>query len=346
MCIQGTPIKQQVIMTQRLNQDLYATDQELRFLEKQQLKSVYPQIQQKAKELGPDYFECFAIPEMESVPLALEYRYLYVPILYKLGMKEASPLAQATFEYLFPSLHKAIERRLIELFGKDYRQTCTVLIREFQLQNRQISHISARIKSTHSVWKKIPSLEALEQMSLEEFTACVNDFVGIRWEMNLPENNNRYDALINGVRLAPAKNRISFRNQQLPQSNGFDCEPVMKLYYVIDNIPVELQLLGGPVSSYMYAKGYASYKTKLPLSPSISQDQWDRRLAMSIKYNNSSLFRQYMLNELTGEQPDYSNFDPFLLDTSPAIQENQTLQFSPSSSPIYQLPSFDFRASQ
>lgn len=83
--------------------DICVFDRELRKFERELIKSIFCDIVKKAKELGYEYFETFSLPHFTSQEQALEYRYLYVPVLYKLGMtREASFLAQKTFEYCFP----------------------------------------------------------------------------------------------------------------------------------------------------------------------------------------------------------------------------------------------------
>ncbi|HSW85890.1 MAG TPA: hypothetical protein VLG49_00160 [Rhabdochlamydiaceae bacterium] len=323
--------------------NIYTLDKELRSLEKEQIETLLPLIQSKAKELGNEFFEHFAIAEITSDQQALEYRYLYVPILYKLGMtKEASRLAQTTFEYLFPQLHNAVEARIVDFFGKDYINKYDKLIQEFLCQSHQIDRISYRIKSTHSIWKKVMSLEAFERMTQKEFAAYVDDFIGIRWEMKVLEDENRYDALINGIRLAPLKNIKTFRNQQLPQESGFSSEPVIKLCYLIDGFPIELQLLGGNITAYMCAKGYSDYKAKLSFSPKKDEIYERHRLGMAIKLGEQAAFRKYMLEELLGIAPNYSEFTPFVLDILPQLEKNRTVRFSHSLKPICELSNLNF----
>lgn len=225
--------------------DIHLLDKELRVIENTQIENLLPLIKNKATELGNEFFEHFTIPEITSEHQAWEYRYLYVPILYKLAMtKEASHLAQVTFEYFFPHLHNAVKNRIQILFGEKYLEKCNALIEQFLCESDQIDNISFRIKSTHSIWKKIQNLETLERMTTEEFAALFNDFIGIRWEMKVLENGNRCDALMNGICLAPLINVKTLRNQLLPQESGFASEPIIKLCYLIDGFPIELQLLG------------------------------------------------------------------------------------------------------
>ena len=328
--------------------DFYRVDEELREIERGSEKFFLEYVIQYARTLNEDSLDAFFIPSFASTQEALNSRYIQVPLLYKLGMnREASLLAQAAFENLFPEFHQAIQNRLEDFFGKNYLENCEKIIKNFSFENSQIGRISSRIKKTHSIWRKIPSLSVLEAMAKEEFLTCVDDLVGIRWEMNVQENENRYDALINGVRLSPRKELVSFRNQMLKQQSGFDSEPVMKLCYVIDGIPLELQLLGGNLTQLMSAKGYANYKAKMifpPKKDELSEEMWNRRLGMVISQEeekDQTDFRKKMLLELI-TQLDYSPFTPFLLDEAPMNEENRTMRFSESMIPIWELPSLKF----
>lgn len=322
--------------------NIYALDREVRVFEKEQLLTALPLIQQRAKELGAEFFENFEIPEIVSDSQAWELRTHYVPILYKLGMtKEAAFVNQKTFEFLFPEFHRAVMERLTELLGENYLEKCNQWIESFLSDSDQILKGSYRIKSTHSIWKKIPSLEALSCMSKQEFAVCVNDFIGVRWEMKIPENGNRYDALMNGVRLMPLKNLISFRNQQLPQVSGFSNEPIMKMYYSIEGFPFELQLLGGPIAHYMCVKGYTDYKTKLSLSPKLDSQDPSRRLQMAIELDAVS-FRKMMMGELIGQIPNYSAYAPFVLDERPLLENNLQCKFLGFPKPVWQTPNLIF----
>jgi len=117
----------------------------------------------------------------------------------------------------------------------------------------------------------------------------------------------------------------------------------MKLCYLIDGFPVELQLLGGNITAYMCAKGYTDFKTKLSLSPNKDEIYERRRLQMAIQIGEQSAFREYMLDELKGNVPDYSKFDPFVLDELPQLEENRTLRFAESIIPICELSNFSFK---
>ncbi len=323
--------------------DIYTFDEQLRAQENEGARQNLLEIQKKASELGVEFFEAYTQPSLQSKKQAEEYRYLYVPILYKLGMsKEAADLAQATFEYLFPQLHQAIHAQLIILFGPNFDEKCNAIIQAHLSSEDQIDNIAYRVKSTHSIWKKIPSLKALEKMSKKEFALYVNDFIGLRLQMRILKGNNAYDALINGIAICPLEHLVTFRNQQLHQQNRFASEPVMKLCYVIDGIPLELQLLGGNITAYLSAKGYAQYKTSLAFCPKNEVRYENCRLSMAIELGEGSAFRKYMFEEHLGATPDYSAFAPFVLDTYPLLERNRTLRFSASPTPICELPNLNF----
>lgn len=237
-----------------------ALDQELRISEKRQIDALAPQIAQKIKDSSSDYLYHFSIPAFKSIQHAMEYRYLHSQIYYRLGMvEEAGQLEQATFEFLFPQLHKAIELRIQELFGESYLELCQALVRDYLHLNRYVTSISFRILPTHAIWRKIPSLERFQTMEKEEFATYLSDFIQIRWEMKLSEGEGRHSALINGVCLAPLRGIKSFRTLQLPQEWGYNGEPVVQLCYVIDGFPIELQLLGGSITDYLSSRDYADY---------------------------------------------------------------------------------------
>ncbi len=62
-------------------------------------------------------------------------------------------------------------------------------------------------------------------------------------------------------------NLYKLRNQYLSHQECFSREPVVKALYIIHNIPVEMQILGGNIELYMSAKGYTNYKVGLQMSP-------------------------------------------------------------------------------
>ncbi len=328
-----------------VEQDIYQLDQGLRQYEKKIRDRLLPDVIDKAKVVGHHYIDGVSTFQFHSVEEAMEYRYLHVPILYKMGMTtEASHLAQSTFEFIFPELHKAIQNQLNALFGENYKAACAELVKGFVSQDDQILDVAYRIKSTHSIWQKIPSLDEFEKMDLEQFAPFVNDFIGVRWKMKILNGENRYDALINGVRIAPFENLKSFRNQHLPQSSGFDCEPVIKLRYIVDGFPVELQLLGGNITAYMCAKGYSDYKAKIAFPPKKTERSevlWKCRMGMAIFLEETHqiyTFREYMLTELIEDELDYTKFEPFELDKSPLAERNREERFPSCQIPIWKLP--------
>ncbi|MCR9192588.1 MAG: hypothetical protein NXI01_08010 [Gammaproteobacteria bacterium] len=166
-------------------------------------------------------------------------------------------------------------------------------------------------------------------MDSDSFATSIDDFLAFRWNMNIREGENRYDALVRGMELLPPKKVIKFRNQQLPQTSGFDCEPVMKFLFNINQVPIELQILGGRIEAYMSAKGYADYKTKLKFHPqkdSLTEKQWNARLGTCIyqsEIDESNNNQDLMLKELLGEKIIYDEAYSFAVDYAPALSENR-----------------------
>jgi len=326
---------------------LTAADEKLRKYE-MELSVTQKLLSDTAAELGDDLLEIQEVPGITSPEDACKLRYIVVPILYKLGYANlAAQLKQKTFEFLYPSLHANIEARVKELFGEDHKAQALSIIKLFHCSDSHIANAYARIKSTDSIWSKIGSLDTLTNISKSEFADIVDDFIGIRWNMVLAAEENRYDALLNGVRLIPLEGIKSFRNQQVKQSSGFDCEPVMKFTYVINGFPIELQLLGGQIEEYMCAKGYADYKTGMrfyPQKSDLSTEEWESRLGMCLYFSEHDEmleYRRLMLNELMGVKGNYDNSRRFELDTEPS-DSNKLLAFSGSPCPIYKLDNATF----
>lgn len=307
--------------------DVYSLDRKIREIEKKLAAPLLTKVMQEAQRRGFDFFDRFSLPTFHSMEEAFHCRYFYVPILYKLGMnREAAKTGQATFEYLYPQLHSAVASKIEEWLGKRDPS-----YDNFLKHHPSIATIEHRIKGTHSIWKKLSSLE-------EPFGDVIKDYIGVRWVMKIGEN--RLDALIEGVTLAPLRHLKSYRNQVLPQSSGFDLEPVIKLCYVIDRFPLELQIWGGDIGHFLSAKGYANYKACIPFPPNkndLSKLEWDNRLTMALEGVN---FRRYMFEELVGKRPDYSPFKPFLLQKRPL--HHHSLRFSSSPLPLYQLAHLTF----
>lgn len=302
-----------------------------------------------AKNMGEALIKNPKVAPPQSYEEAEHQRTVIVPLLYKLGFtSEAAELEQHVFEFTQPELHAQISAKLREMFGVDYLDRITaILLKQFELEHEDISRVYSRVKSTNSLWKKIDNIKLLKSITAEQFAELVHDFVAIRWNMKVQPGENRYDALMNGLRLVPATSAIHFRNQQLKQESGFSSEPIMKLYYVIDGLPVELQLLGGRIELYMSARGYANYKTGLVFPPQqLSLEQADARLGLCIHYAENDLqqsFHQLMLQELTSTKIlDYSLEYRFVLSDEPNREENKLMQFADSEMPIYLLANVEF----
>jgi len=320
-----------------------ALDRALRAAERAMVPSLLPQIIEVAREVGLPFFDPFIPPCFSSIKEAIHFRYLYVPILYKLGMTcEAAGLAQRTFEYLFPQLQEETEMQIKRLFGKNYRQECAGIVQFYLCQDTKIASSHYRIKSPHSIWKRMKDLDTFKKLSLKDFASHITDLIGVRYAMQISENQ-RADALVEGITLAPLKNLRGFRNQCLLQSGLFEREPVIKLKYVQEGISIELQIFGGNITNYICAKGYAIYKTALPFPPrkeEMAEDLWNRRLNMALQADTN--FRKWMYAELIGERVDYSQFQPFHLETCPVNSRNQLLRFSASPLPLHQLAHLNF----
>lgn len=287
----------------------------------------------------------------QSVEDACFQRYIYVPILYRLGFtKEAAELGQLTFEYLFPQLHHIIIAKLKKLFnGDDLNKLHQDIFNLFSIKNDNILRIYSRMKSTNSIWKKVENIQKLQSMTPHQFANTIDDFIALRWNMRVNEGENRYDALLNGVVLVPNQSIIRFRNQQIAQLSGFSSEPVMKFYYVIQNVPVELQLLGGYIEQYMCVKGYSNYKMGFELKPlQLSEEEQNARLGLSIYYAEHGFisdFHKMMLDELLAEKKiNYNDQHIFIINRSPNNSDNQALCFSGNDVPVYLTSNYVFES--
>lgn len=304
------------------------------------------------KTIGADLIRNHNVDRPQSIVEAKYQQEIIAPILYKLGLtKEAAKVDQHAFEYLQPELHEMITNKLCELFKVDNLEHIdNDIIKPFMQTQDDITRVYSRVKSTNSIWKKIHNIALLKSMTLLQFSELVNDFIAIRWNMRIKPGENRLDALLNGLKYAPRQSIISFRNQHVTQQSGFSCEPVMKLYYVINNIPIELQILGGLLEEYMCAKGYADYKSGFNFSSlNLSPQQSAARLGLCIYYAEHGMlekYRELMLDELISDgNLDYTQEHLFTLDEKPNISENQTLRFLNSNQPIYSQASHEFKDS-
>ena len=322
---------------------IYSNEQSLCQLETQLIHDNFRLIINTAKNMKEQFIANPRLLPPQSTEDACIQRYIYVPILYKLGCsQEAAELAQVTFEYLFPLLHQTMLNKIHELFGERLDELKNNIIKEFTIEHNNILRVYARMKSTNSIWKKVGNLQKFQSMNLVGFAELVHDFIALRWNMKVNENENRYDAVINGIRLLPRIQIRRFRNQQIQQSSGFSREPVMKFYYIIRNVPVELQLLGGFIELYMSAKGYADYKIGHSFIPSsLTETEQNNRLGLCIYYGEQGLvvnFRKLMLQELTtSKKLFYNNKHAFKIDAEPHNAANRLLRFVKCAEPIYLL---------
>ncbi len=321
----------------------------LRKLEKQLVIDNFDLIIELAKEQGLEFIKNpIVIDTFVNKKQAAFYRYLMVPLLYKLGFNQlAANFGQKTFEYLFPQLNEIISKEINRLMSDDRKQKINKIVSLFTNPNEDC-RCYYREKSINSIWKKVPSIIELKQMDPEAFRSCVDDFFALRWNMKVLLGENRVDALINGVRNLPNIQFLHFRNQVLPQAEGFACEPVIKFYYRIENLSVELQILGGDIESYLTAKGYADYKANIHFPPDqarLTEQQKNARLGQCLYFQENGkikLFRQLMLDELVGNKVVYDQEKMYILEKAPANPINRTYMLPNSGEriPVYQLAQY------
>lgn len=321
----------------------------LRKLENNLSRDNYHLIVQTARTKGAQFIENPSASFPSSQEEACFQRYIEVPILYKLGFtKEASELSQLTFEYLFPKLHFLIENKLKQLFQcNEFIRIQQDLTKKFSIKNVDVLRVYGRIKSTHSIWKKISNIQEFQAVNLHKFANMIDDFIALRWNMRVNEKENRYDALLNGIPLIPKDSIFRFRNQQIAQQSGFFSEPVMKFYYIIQSVPIELQLLGGHIEQYMCVKGYSQYKTGLTFfSDCLTKEEQNARFGLSIHYAEAGdilSFSQMMLQELISEKKlNYDTQYPFLIESLPKNPDNLLLCFADCDTPVYLLDNYEF----
>lgn len=303
---------------------------------------VLSRLKEEAKAIGNQLILNPKIEPPRSLDEAKYQQEIIALIQYKLGFtSEAAQTAQQAFEYLHPKLHELITEKIRMLFNKPTLSSIEdSVIKSFHLEGDDIAHIYSRMKSTCSIWNKIRSTQLLESMTLDQFTNLVDDFIAIRWNMIIKPGENRLDAQLNGLKYAPRQSITRFRNQNVKQESGFSCEPLIKLYYVVNNLPIELQVLGGRLEEYMCAKGYADYKTGIAFSAlQLTPEQSAARLGLCIYYSEHGMldeYRKLMLQELTQESAvDYPTKYIFTLDEKPNNPENQRLRFTDSEQPVY-----------
>ncbi len=320
----------------------------LKDLEKKSLLANFHLVKELAISCGQQIADSFTVPTtFQNKNIAYGYRFLVVPLLYKLGLSaEAALLNQTIFEYVYPAFHHHINQNLVRLYGEQWLQDATLLIKSFQ-PNDTIDFVS-RIKSTQSIWKKIPSLHDLEKMDLSSFSNIVEDLLAVRWFVFPQEHENRFDAAIRGVIAAPKEQLVGFRNQFLKQQSGFSEEPVIKMTYRSKGFAIELQILGGNIDYYMSAKGYANYKTGLSFPPSkgsLSEQEWNARLGTIIQLQETNELqncRLLLLTELIEGKAPYHNQFAYVPENKPNKAEHSQYQFEitgckiqPSTCPLF-----------
>src|SRR3990167_2600457 len=338
----------EIVEKLREEENILQYEPRLRELEKIIVVDNTDTIIEASKDIGLNLIKNQTIAGTLSLHEACIYRYVYVPILYQLGLTEnASQLAQSTFEYLFPLLHQKISQKLSKLFHcDDFSVLQKNVMKIFSCDDPKILRIYGRLKSTNSIWKKIESVASFTKMNIQHFSEIIDDFIALRWNMRIEAGENRYDALLNGIPLIPKNNVFSFRNQQVAQKNGFSAEPVMKFYYKINGVPVELQLLGGLIEGYLCAKGYSAYKIGCQLrSLQLSPEEECARLGSAIYFFENNLhqhFYRMILQEFISGKFSYDQRHAFTLDAHPIGVQNLSMKFATDSRPIVEIANFRF----
>ncbi len=318
-------------------------ESQLKILELKAKKENFPLMQETARQLKKELIANTLSIQITDKRIASYARYIIVPILYKLGLAEtAASLNQQSFSYLFPILDEMIQRKIDSLFGETLACIQKKVKNMFDSQASMISRYYFRSrKSNQSIWKKIPSIAEFMDYDLEQFCHVVDDFIALRWCVMPLNGENRYDAIINGTRILPKTDLYKLRNQQLPQASGFSAEPVMKAYYIIDGVPVEVQILGGKITLYMSAKGYANYKIGFLLPPTpdaLTQEDSMARLGYFIfleETDQQEIFRQVTLNELLELPVIFDSRYIYILEDKPNGQTNRNYKIINGSEPLY-----------
>jgi hypothetical protein len=279
---------------------------------------------------------------------ALILRYVIVPITYRLGYsKLGSEFQQQTFTYLFSEIDQMISDKLHEFFGE--LNVLNKVISEFDYrQYADVWKFFSRVKSNHSIWKKVKSIEQIRAMDKSEFAQKVHDYIGLTYAMRLPSEGNRYDALVNGVRIVELKDSVlSYRNQFCRAKSGeFELEPIVKFKIQHEGIPAELQIHGGLIFGFMAGSIYYAYKNfdYDHIKESLSKDQWYKRLQKCIDlYENDDEngFHKLMLMELVEGNRDYGT-KLYIPDNKPKLEPNLNYILPGSNRPAWELDEFIF----
>lgn len=297
-----------------------------------------------ANAIGLDIIEIDFVPT--SYKEACVCRYIFVPLLYKLGLNQkASDLGQMTFEFLYKPIHEEISellRSFYEAHGLYHYQS---IVNKFTITSPHIKEIKHRQKSINAIWHKCPNLKELSNFNKLHTNAP--DLIGVRWITNIAQAENEYDALIHGLRLAPREHLTHFRNQMLPQKSGFDCEPVFKLKYVFHGFPIELQILADNIELYMSAKGYANYKAKVkfpPLRENLLNETWEDRLSICAFLSKNKYLHDFnilMYQELFSEPIDYEHDSSFILSNAPNSKDNQEYKIKGTDKPAFMIDNIE-----
>lgn len=252
---------------------------------------------------------------------ALSYRHIVVPLAYRLGFYTVAPkIAQASFEYLFPSLDRMLTDTIESFVRQDKRQMNAAVHQRFYWDNLAAYFPYSRAKSNHSVWRKLGSALRFREFTPEDFRKRVNDYAGMLWMMNVNPGENRFDAVVNGLREFAADGDI-FSTVRTISVNLRDGFPVIMARGVWNGIPVETQFLGGDIIGWLAAMDYGKYKAgttlddiefRLPPETWLVRgnrclDIYEHEIRLPYyEEGRRPAFHEMLLAELLGQPVDYS----------------------------------------
>lgn len=275
----------------------------------------------KLARSGWDELHHFNIEPPSSFEEALIYRYIYVPLAYRLGYYTLAPkLAQMTFEKLLPKLEGRVAKAVREFLHYSEGEAHSLVHARFTLESSDISYCYSRPKTPHSIWKKVGSVVALDAMTQDEFLTRVDDYIMVVWSMKVNARQQRQDALENGTRLFNQDKELCdcVKRYTSNVNAGF---PVAMIHAVWRGIPVEIQFLGGEILGWLTAMDYTKYKVGTTLDnieERLTPSEWARRGETMLRiYEASNLrvyeegvrseFHQILLDELLKKSMTYDN---------------------------------------
>lgn len=255
-----------------------------------------------------------------SLDQALSYREIVVPLAYRLGFYTLAPkIAQASFLYLWPQLNTLMNDTCKKLTNRDEWQINQEISNTFYWPSEVAYFGYSRPKTNHSSWRKIGSANKFSRFSAEEFYDKLHCYGGVVWMMNLKSGENRFDAILNGLREFTSHRDI-YRSTHSISINMTDGFPVIMVRGVWHGIPVETQFLGGDIMGWLGAMDYGKYKVGTTLDAietRFSPSEWHTRgnKCLEIYEFDSRLpryeegreaYHQLLLTELLTGHADYS----------------------------------------